>query len=193
MISYLKGTVLSKAKQSIVLFTAGGVGYEVLMNPIALVSVALNSQIELFTYLRITDQSHELYGFRSTDERSFFSLLISVSGVGPKSAMNVLSVGSPDQIKDAIARGDVTYLTAVQGLGKKTAERLVVELKTKVIASGRGVDDAPDGSVLGEVVEALVSLGYSQEEARRITQMLSSEDKTSEALLKEALQQLHRN
>lgn len=190
MISYIKGTILSKTKQAIVVMTSGGIGYKVHMPPAHIMEFTSNQDVELFTYMRVTDQSHDLFGFNTAEEKQFFELLLTVSGVGPKSAMNVLTIGSIDQIKDAIARQDVKYLTAVQGMGKKTAERLVVELKSKVEASTFAKDEEKNGGVLGEVIDGLVALGYSKEEARSVVQALDATDKTSEQLLKKSLQLL---
>lgn len=190
MISYLHGKILSKAKSSIVVLTSAGIGYQVHMPPARIMEFTSNQDVELFTYMRVTDQSHDLFGFKTAEEKQFFELLLTVSGVGPKSAMNVLTIGSIDQIKDAIARQDVKYLTAVQGMGKKTAERLVVELKSKVEASTFAKDEEKNGGVLGEVVDGLVALGYSKEEARSVVQALDATDKTSEQLLKKSLQLL---
>lgn len=169
--------------------TPGGVGYEVNMTAARVLGFLNGAEVELYTYLRVTDSSHELYGFVTADERAFFSLLISVSGVGPKTAMNVLSLGSIENIKDAIARSDVKYLTAVQGLGKKTAERLVVELKTKVTGSVNQVS-GEQSSIMGDAIDGLMSLGYSKEEARDAVQRASETATTSEQILKEALKLL---
>lgn len=188
MISYISGSILSKSKHSLTVMTAGGVGYEIAMTPLRLVGFGIGQEIELFTYLRVTDQAHDLYGFVTAEERQFFSLLMTVSGVGPKTALNVLSLGSIDHIKDAIARGDVKYLTAVQGLGKKTAERLVVELKSKVgLATETGEQE---GGIMGDAIDALVSLGYSKDEARAVVQKIDAADATSEQILREALKLL---
>lgn len=190
MISYITGTIHSTSKDSIVVFTNGGVGYEVQLTPVRAMEQRVGTSIELHTYLRITDSSHTLYGFFSTTEKDFFELLISVSGVGPKSAMNILALGSIDEISAAIARKDVKYLTAVQGMGKKTAERLVVELKHKVAAVSIASDDDIDGTVMSEVIDALVAMGYGKSEAVETVKQLDTKDKKTEVVLKEALKSL---
>ena len=111
--------------------------------------------------------------------------LLTVSGVGPKSAMNILALGSIDDIKSAIVRGDVKYLTAVQGMGKKTAERMVVELKSKIAVKDIGQDIT--GGILSEVMDGLVSMGYTRSEAKDVVQTLDPKGKDTETLLKEAL------
>jgi len=132
----------------------------------------------------------DLYGFRTTEEKSFFSLLLSVSGVGPKSAMNILAIGSIHDIEDAILRADAKYLSAVQGIGKKTAERMVVELKTKIQKSTGGAQarNTAGGNILEEVIDGLVSMGYSKEDARAAALSCDADGKSTEQLLRDALQ-----
>jgi len=100
----------------------------------------------------------DLYGFEELEEKKFFELLISVKGIGPKGALNILGLGSMDEIQNAIGRGDVKYLTQVSGLGKRTAERLCVELKSKVESRKSKVLDSGANSVLAEVVEGLLAI-----------------------------------
>ncbi len=192
MIFLITGIIADKTHDVITVMTSSGIGYGVRVARTLALSAKEGNDIKLHTYLKVTDQSQELFGFETKEERVFFDLLIGVSGVGPRSAMNILSVGSVEQIQSAIARGDVTYLSAVQGIGKKTAARLVVELKSKVQALGASIDFASDvsGSVLSEVVDGLVTLGYSRDEARATVKDMDTTDKNTETLLKEALQSL---
>lgn len=189
MISQIKGTIESKENIGVVIMTPGGVGYEIALAPMHVAKIKIGDEVELSTYLRVTDSAMDLYGFQSRDEREFFMMLLSVSGVGPKSAMNVLSLGSMDDIKNAISRGDAKYLSAVKGMGAKTAERLCVELKTKVQGSGFRVQGAsePGGQILSEVIDGLVALGYSKEEARGAVGGVETEGKTTEEVMKEVL------
>jgi Holliday junction DNA helicase RuvA len=191
MISYISGTILSKQRTSITVLTSAGLGYDVTMSTARALEQSVGADISLYTYLRVTDSAHTLFGFFSVAEKAFFELLLSVSGVGPKSAMNILAIGSIDEISAAIGRKDVKYLTAVQGMGKKTAERLVVELQNKVVAVAIESDDAPDGSVLSEVIEALIAMGYQKTEAVAAAKQLNTEDKPTELLLREALRLLN--
>ena len=138
--------------------------------------------------MKVSDQAIELYGLETAEEREFFELLMNVSGVGPKAAMKVLSLGTLSEIQSAIARGDVKYLTAVQGMGTKTAERLVVELKSKVQSPKFKVGDSGASETIAEVIEALVGLGYTRDEARSIVTQIDTTDKSTEELLKLALQ-----
>jgi len=147
---------------------------------------------ELYTYLKVSEQAHDLYGFATKDEKAFFELLLSVKGVGPKGALNILSLGSIANIQDAIARADIGYLTQVSGLGKKTAERMCVELKSKVGKVSKAGVPGSDSGVLGDVVEGLAAMGYTKEEAREAVQHLDATNKKAEALLREALSLLLR-
>lgn len=189
MISFLSGTIIAKTKHSLTLLTTGGVGYEVTVTALQAAEHLVGKPLEIATYLKVSDSDLQLFGFATTDDREFFSLLLTVSGVGPKTAMNILALGSPKEIQAAIARGDLKYLTAVGGLGKKTAERLVVELKSKIQVEG-GRHTAEEAGPMGEVIDVLVSMGYSKDEARVTVQALDGEGKTTEQLLREALQRI---
>ncbi len=190
MISFLSGTIHDKEKDHLTILTAGGVGYDVAVAPLRAADMAIGTTVSLFTYLKVTDSALDLYGFETKDERTFFLQLLTVTGVGPKNAMRILSVGTLAQIQAAIAKGDVKYLTAVQGMGKKTAERIVVELKSKLgIGTGVGLGGAGHGDVLSDVIDGLTALGYSREEAKEMVESISPDGKSVEALLREALHQ----
>ncbi len=190
MIGCIQGTIELKQKESILVLTAGGVGYDVVLSKITLQEMHTGQPCFLYTYLKVSDSGMVLYGFDTVEHRDFFLLLLSVSGIGPKSALNVLSLGSTGDIQAAIARGDVAYLSAVQGMGKKTAERIVVELKSKVVSSGISGSNTQtgQGDMLAEVIDALIAMGYSKEEAKERVQSLITEGKTTTQLVKEALQ-----
>ncbi len=191
MIASVTGKVSSHTKNSIIVETVSGLGYEIHLTPGDRLTSTVGSSKHFFTYLKISDQAQDLYGFLTIEAREFFTLLLTVSGVGPKTALNILSLGSLDTIQAALARGDVKYLTAVQGMGKKTAERLVVELKSKMQnVNVRADETSVIPSLLGEVIDGLVAMGYSQQEAREVVQSLDGEEKNSAVLLREALQRL---
>lgn len=187
MISLICGRIFEKNKDSIVVETSGGVGYLVHMTALRVGEYRVGQEVKIYTYLKVSDSALDLYGFENSDEKSFFELLMTVSGVGPKSAMNILSLGHMSDIQSAIARGDVKYLTGVQGMGKKTAERLVVELKSKLISSDTHSTKSEESDILTDVIDGLVSLGYSREEAKNLVQNLDTEGKTPEQILKQAL------
>ncbi len=188
MISYLTGKVISKDTSYITILTPGGVGYDVYLSKLRVLETVVNSDLDVHVYMKVSDTNMQLFGFIDTDEREFFSKLISVKSVGPKSAMHILSLGSIDEIQGAITRGDVNYLTAIQGMGKKTAERIVVELKGKLkVSISNNNDSIADGEILRDVVDALVAMGYSKEEARATIKNIDAKDKTMDVLLREAL------
>ncbi len=188
MIAYLEGRVIGSTKQSIIISTQSGVGYEVILPAYRLLELALGIEVSLFTYLKVSENAQELFGFSRIEEREFFMLLMTVSGVGPKSAMNILSLGSIEDIRDAIARGDVSYLTAIQGMGKKTAERLVVELKSKIGVHAKiTIRSNPAAGVLDDVIEGLISMGYTKDESRNMLQDIDGEGKNAAQILKEVL------
>jgi Holliday junction DNA helicase RuvA len=185
MISYLFGKIIRKTKQTVVIVVQG-VGYEVHLSPLHLVSLHIGNEYAFHTHLQIREDAHELYGFADADTLDFFRILIGVSGVGPKSALNIVSLGSVDDIRNAIGRGDIAFLTQVSGIGKKIAERIVVELKDKLAVAGTSSGSSGN---LGDVVEALITMGYSREEGRAALQGLNPADPV-ETLLKQALKNL---
>ncbi len=193
MIAYISGNIIQKNQNSIVVMTSGGVGYEVRVLGGTREPGNEGTEIELHIYMKVSETSMDLYGFETLEEKKFFELLISVKGVGSKGALNILGLGSIDDIQNAISRGDVKYLTQVSGLGKRTAERLCVELKNKVERGIRNEVRVGDGDSLGEVVDGLVAMGYSKEEARDVVRSLDSEGKSTEELLKQALKYLSLN
>lgn len=187
MISLLQGKIVGNKNGQVVISTAGGVGYSVFGSLSGLKKWKIGNDEAVLTYLVVRETAMELYGFVDEEERELFLRLIQVSGVGPKTALHILSLGTTSEIGSAIARGDLNYLTKVSGIGKKTAERIIVELKDKVLVSLS--DNKEEGSgVLGDVVEGLVSLGYAVNEAREVVKKIDVKGKTTEQILKEALQ-----
>ena len=188
MISYISGKIIGKQNQAVVIITGAGVGYEIRVSPVLFLELSVGSQVELHTYLAVRENAMELYGFKTEPDKCLFTKFLDVSGVGPKSALHLLSLGTVEEISSAISRGDVEYLTKVSGVGKRTAERIVVELKNKLDSNGTDVGLATEQSEsLGDVIDALISLGYKKEEARVAVKDLSVEGKTSEELLREVL------
>lgn len=186
MISFLQGQIIGKQNQKITVLTSGGVGYDISVTPIMFVDLELHQNIKMPVYMAVREGAMDLFGFQSLDEKDLFMKFLNVNGVGPKSALHLISLGSVEEISSAIARGDVGYLTKVSGVGKKTAERIVVELKNKMGERVLGNNEQETGQ-LGEVVDALVSLGYSKDEARETVKTLDSEGKSSEDLIRAAL------
>ncbi|HRH23838.1 MAG TPA: Holliday junction branch migration protein RuvA [Candidatus Magasanikbacteria bacterium] len=188
MIAHIQGTIIGSTKQSVIVATQSGIGYEVVLPTYKLLELNTGVPVSFFIYHKVSENSQELFGFSSILEREFFMLLMTVSGIGPKSAMNIMSLGSIEDIRDAIARGDIGYLTAIQGMGKKTAERLVVELKSKIELGTRvSVRSKPADGVLDDVIEGLISMGYSKDESRDMLQNVEGEGKSAAEILKEVL------
>lgn len=190
MISFLEGTVAEKAADRVVL-AVNGVGYEVLAPAQTLAKLPAPGRAGLlFTRLQVRDEALVLYGFASPDERGLFDHLITVTGVGPKVALAVLSVLSPDAIRRAVATGDTAVLTLVPGVGKKVAGRIVLDLKDRIGAGGDGV---AMGGPLAEVRDALLALGLSAQEAREaLSSLTPNGDRPVEELLREALRSVGR-
>jgi Holliday junction DNA helicase RuvA len=189
VIAYLEGKVAEKAGDRVVI-AVGGTGYEVLA-PVQTVAKlpSVGHPARLFTRLQVRDDAMVLYGFGSSDERSIFDHLIRVSGVGPKVALGVLSVLTPDSLRRAVATGDVDALTLVPGVGKKVAGRIILDLKDRI---GLGGDAVPSGP-MAEVREALLALGLSAQEARdALGAVVLDGDRPVEELLREALRSVGR-
>jgi len=184
MISLLEGKVAEKAGDRVVLAVAG-VGYEVLVPAQTLARLPPSGKpARLHTRLLVRDEAMILYGFATPDERALFDHLITVSGVGPKLALAVLSLLNPDAVRRAVASGDVAALTLVPGVGKKVAGRVILDLKDKIGVGG----DASGTGPLAEVRDALLSLGLTAQEAREALAALAPDgERPVEELLRDAL------
>lgn len=163
MIAYLKGSLLYKSLEFIII-EVNGVGYQVSI-PFSLYEKLpnLNSNLELYTYLYPRENYIDLYGFSSIEERKLFQILIGVSGVGPKLAMAILSSISSDEFKLAILKNDVNKLTTIPGIGKKTAERVILELRDKVASLPEAkisIIDIEKDQVMKDAISGLVNYGY---------------------------------
>ncbi len=188
MIDYLEGNLRYKSPTFIVV-DVGGVGYKV---NLSLSSYNLlppeGNQIKINTYLHFREDGLALYGFLAKEERDFFLLLISISKIGPKSALRMLSRVSSSELKKAIKRGDLTTLTDIPGIGKKTAQRLILELKER-IGEEEPLEPGKE-ELVKDALSALVSLGYTQNEARKaVREVISSskEEMDLTRVIKEAL------
>ncbi len=186
MIACLEGKIELKGEKFFVL-TTGGVGYKVFAGAETLRMLpGKGLAAKVWTHQYVREDALELYGFSRYAEVELFETLIGISGIGPKGALGVLAIAPVDTLKKAIASGDTSYLTRVSGIGRKTAEKIVLELKEKM--AGKGVIiDAPELKDEADALEALVSLGYSRIEAReafgRVPEGITSlEKKVGEAL-----------
>lgn len=191
MIAFLSGKIIESNGTEVIILTSGGVGYRVWASPAALKKCIVGSEQQLETYLVVREDAMEIFGFARHAEKQLFKSLLSVSGVGPKTALHFLSLGEVEEIMSAIARGDTSYLTKVSGVGKKTAERVVLELKEKIRLASAEVVSAEDiGTAKQDALDGLLALGYSVNEARKVVNSLDDKNKTGEELLRAALQKM---
>jgi Holliday junction DNA helicase RuvA len=170
MIASVEGRVGAVAFDSIVI-EVGGIGYRVFAAPAILVTAVPGSTIKLFTYHLVREDQQSLFGFRTTEDLGFFTLLLTVTGVGPKVALAIVGSRPTPDLQLAIMAQDQAVLTSIPGIGKKLADRIIFELKEKVAAAGIAASTASGaiaggGATEGEVVAALQALGYSLAEAR---------------------------
>ena len=192
MISKLTGVVAEKDSDYLII-EVGGIGYKVNVSPDVIAKAKEKEEISLFTYLAVRENSLDLYGFLGKGELVFFELLVSVSGIGPKGALGVLSQATPIQLETSITTGDCSILTKVSGIGEKTAERIILELKNKIgkISSLQG-SARKDSNVDVETMEALLALGYSQRDAQEALREIGSKTKNVNEKIKRALKILGR-
>jgi Holliday junction DNA helicase RuvA len=189
MISMLIGRV-ELVKDNYAIIDVNGVGYKVFIGPALFGELRVGEDEKIFTYHQVKEDSQALFGFRTIEELEFFELLIGVSGIGPKAAMGILSAASVEKVKASIINQDPTLISSVSGIGKKTAEKVVIELKNKVGATASYFDTG--GGKAEEVYDALLQLGFKPNEARDAIAGLPEECKTTEERLKYCLGALNR-
>ncbi|MGN0481907.1 MAG: Holliday junction branch migration protein RuvA [Lachnospiraceae bacterium] len=199
MLAYIKGELAAVSEDTVVVET-NGIGYELFVPATAIMNLpAVGSEIKIYTYLYVREDAVQLFGFITRDELDVFKLLITVSGIGPKGALAILSKVTPDELRIAVATDDVKAISAAQGIGAKTAGKLIIELKDKlkvkdVTAPGKVVEslagvDASD--VKMDVILALEALGYSSTEASRaVKQVEDAGGMDADALLSAALRKI---
>lgn len=193
MIAYLRGQLRDKGLNYVVLENAG-VGYRIFVGATLWSELVTGQETELYIHHQIREDASDLYGFKLVADLELFELLLSVSGIGPKSALGILSLASAEDVRLAIMRDDAGLLTKVSGVGKKTAERLVLELKNKVAKLGGTIDVSGNGlSVGGDELDALISLGYSASEARAALNLVGAEISDSGERVKAALRRIRRS
>jgi holliday junction DNA helicase RuvA len=176
MIASVRGEVIDIALDHTVI-EAAGVGYKIMATPSTLSTLRRGAESRLITAMIVREDSQTLYGFADSDARDLFNTLLGVSGVGPKIALATLAVYDAPTLRQALADSDVTALTRVPGIGKRGAERMVLELRDKIGASaGAGVAAAGGHSVRGPVVEALVGLGFPAKQAEEATDKVLADD-----------------
>ena len=185
MIALVSGKVVEKTTSSVII-DVQGIGYEIMLSATELDRTGLGDDVKLHTYHHIREQSQELFGFPSLAAKKLFELLISVQGVGPKAAMAILGIGESEMVRSAIANSDVVYVAQAAGVGKKSAERVIVDLKDKVGAPLVVRGDILQQPQTDEALEALMALGYSLNDAIKslegVDQSLSTSERVKAAL-----------
>ena len=187
MIAHLRGNITERVGATVVLDVAG-VGYEVMMSTQDIDQLTLEDEVKVFTFHHVREQSEELFGFISLEAKKLFELLITVQGVGPKAAMAILSLAPAATVRNAIASSDSSFISKASGVGKKSADRVIVDLADKVgfptaEADLAGLTAAPQSD---EALEALMALGFTLNDAslalKDIDKKLSTEERIKQAL-----------
>lgn len=200
MISYIKGK-LTEVEDGIIVVENNGIGFNIHVPATVISSFSsIGDEVKVYTYLQIREDAHSLFGFLSRDDLNIFKMLINVNGIGPKGALAILSTISPDDLRFAILSDDAKLISTAPGIGSKTAQKLILELKDKIKLEetfesySKSVNTVKTDDVLiakNEAIEALVSLGYGSAEAMRAVRDVENADELdSEEILKRALKKL---
>lgn len=194
MIARLAGILLSK-QPPLMVIDVGGVGYEVEAPlPVFYDLPEAGQPVVILTHLSVKDDSHTLYGFAGEAERTLFRQLLKISGIGAKLALTILSGASGEELARYVVERDAAALTRLPGIGKKTAERIIIELRDKLdsLPAGAGFSvgagQAPAGTALGEATNALIALGYKPQEAGRMARQVAQPEMSVEEIIRHALQ-----
>ena len=196
MIRFIRGEYLYYKGGAIVIETSGGIGFRVFVSDTSsLLTAREGDEISAYTYMHVKEDGMALYGFADEDGLSLFEQLISVNGVGPKAGLAIMSLGTPGQIKGIISSGDAASISQAQGVGKKTAERVILELKDKVTALPEDLTDGANISVgiaslsgeRNEAIVALTTLGYSKKEAESAVASVPDEGLSTGEYVKKSL------
>ncbi len=194
MISFIKGKIINKG-QGFIVVEVNNIGYKMFVNPTKYTELEIGQEIEVYTHQYVREDALDLYGFKSMEELEIFELLISISGIGPKSALGVLAIANMAEIKESIIRGDSALLTKVSGIGRKTAERIVLELREKIkqtIDGRQQIVDGGDGMIRADEIDALMALGYSMSQAREALNQVDANINDSSERIKQALKGLNK-
>lgn len=185
MIISISGTVTHKGKNFVVIETSG-LGYQVFVNTATLSKLVAGTNVRLWAYEHVREDMRDLYGFMSQAEHQLFLALTGISGVGPKMGLGILTLGDAADIERMIDRGDIAAISSISGVGKKTAQKIVLELKGKLV-------DIDGGSEQDDVLTALINLGYAKEQAREaLSRQSVTSATTTEDRLRVALRELGR-
>jgi len=194
MIARLRGRIVFSGNQFVIL-DVGGVGYKVRFSardlPAKAGKTGNESIIDIWTHLNVREDALELFGFLTHADLAFFEMLIRISGIGPRGALGIMSIGDTDSLKKAISAGDTNYLTKVSGIGKKIADKIILELRDKLMGAGHGIV----GEFLAEereAVEALEAMGYVLKDAQDVVSKIDTKNISTEEIIKKSLKLLGR-
>jgi len=193
MITHIEGKLVEKNPTDVVI-DCNGVGYFINISLHTFSQIPDREHLRLYTYLQVREDSHSLYGFSTKVEREIFKLLISVSGIGTNTARTMLSSLTPDQVKEGIAGGDVALIQSVKGIGAKTAQRVIIDLKDKVLKV-YGLDELsliPNNTNKDEALSALDVLGFNKKQSEKVVERIIKAQPNAEVeqIIKEALKNL---
>ncbi|MDD4271453.1 MAG: Holliday junction branch migration protein RuvA [Patescibacteria group bacterium] len=190
MIAYLKGKIKHKSN-SFVILEVNNIGYQVFILPLLYADLNIGQEVEFYTYQQVREDALNLYGFKGVADLQMFELLLSISGIGPRSALGVMSIATVADIKESIGRGDPALLTKVSGIGRKTAERVVLELREKIVKLAVDGDKfSPSQLGSSDEIDALMALGYSLSQAREALNGVDAKIKDSGERIRQALKKL---
>lgn len=190
MIVFIEGAAELKGDRFAII-QSGGVGYRIFASSETIRKIPEKGEkIKIWTHLYQREDAQELYGFMHFAELEFFETLIQISGIGPKSGLGIMSVAPLDTLKRAIASGDTSYLTKVSGIGRKTAEKIIFELREKLVGTGVTHTEAPELKEESDALSALITLGYTASEARDALSSVPRNVEGASARVKEALKLL---
>lgn len=189
MISYLEGVIVSSSSRFVVVLV-NGVGYKVFLSPNASgITERIGESIKVFTHLHVKEDALDLYGFVDPTELELFEMLLTVSGIGPKMALNIISIDKPSVLAGAIEREDTAFLSKISGIGNKMAHKIVLELKEKITRLSFKAENA-EVALDADAIDALVAFGWSMKEARAALHNVSKDITQTELRIKEALKML---
>jgi Holliday junction DNA helicase RuvA len=189
MIGFLKGKV-ELLKRPFVIIDVNGVGYKVLVPETIYAKLSLGENLKIFTYTYVREDALDLFGFLEAEDLGLFESLLTVSGIGPKTALNIFSFGERKDIIEAIIKGDVTFFTSVPRLGTKNAQKIIIELKSKMGSSADLDLSGKDLLANAEVVQALKNFGFSAQEAQKAVREIKQVGLTTEEKIRLALKNL---
>ena len=192
MIASISGTIRHKGLHHLIV-DVSGIGYKVFVTTDTTLERDVGDSVFLWTHLAVRETALDLFGFSDRESLETFELLITISGIGPKTALGILNVAGPTMLRQAVANNDTSYLTKVSGIGKKNADKIVLELQDKLITTAEDLPTGRQVNAMTDALEALVSLGYSERDARDALKQVPKEIESASERVKQALKLLSTN